>query len=89
MSKGSSSSSCQPCGFEPGTHLLRGVDDARVVAELEGANHSGSHGQHQLEGHFLQGERERARERERQRESTSGQWVKVELHILLEEATVM
>lgn len=34
------------------THLLRGIDDASVVSELEGAQHCSSHSQHQASCHL-------------------------------------
>ena len=37
-----------------GTHLLGGIDDASVVAKLQGAEHGPSHGQHEAARQLLQ-----------------------------------
>lgn len=39
------------------THLLRGIDDAGVVAELQGADHRSSNTHQQRKGHLLQDKR--------------------------------
>lgn len=36
------------------TYLLGGIDDASVVAELQGSEHCPSHGQHEAASHLLQ-----------------------------------
>lgn len=39
------------------THLLGGIDNASVVAELQGAKHCPSHGQHEAARQLLQREK--------------------------------
>lgn len=41
------------------THLLRGIDDTGVVAELQGADHGCSNTHHQRERYLLQDKREK------------------------------
>lgn len=48
-------------GCSAHTHLLRSVDDAGVVAELQGTQHRSSHGEHQASRHLQEKGEEKKR----------------------------